>query len=140
MLLDPIIVLDRLLEMRDRIIRAPEPRLHARNIEEDERLRPLFQHRLERLESAIATPTEATIDTHNRLQYYSFDSNNLLVQHDYDADVLGGAPASNQAAAYREFRGLLFPTRRRVTSRGADGAAGIGPILVSIDFGQITVR
>ncbi len=83
---------------------------------------------------------EATIDTHNRLQYYSFDSNNLLVQHDYDADVLGGAPASNQAAAYSEFSGLLFPTRRRVTARGAGGAAGIGPILVSIDFGQITVR
>ena len=89
---------------------------------------------------ASADFAEATIETHNRLQYYSFDSNNLLVRHDYDADVLGGVPASNQAAAYREFSGLLFPTRRRVTARSADGAAGIGPILVSIDFGEITVR
>ena len=89
---------------------------------------------------ASANFAEAPVETHNRLQYYSFDSDNLLVRHDYDADVLGGAPASNQAEAYREFGGLLFPTRRRVTARGADGAAGIGPILVSIDFGEITVR
>ncbi|HVQ52546.1 MAG TPA: hypothetical protein VMS92_21115, partial [Mycobacterium sp.] len=65
---------------------------------------------------------------------------NLLVRHDYDAEVLGGAPASNQAAGYGEFGGLLFPVRRRVTARSADGAAGIGPILVSIDFGEIAVR
>jgi hypothetical protein len=82
----------------------------------------------------------ARIETHNRLQYYSFDSDNLLVRHDYDADVLGGAPASNQAAAYDEFSGLLFPTRRQVTARSADGAACSGPTLVSIDFGEITVR
>ena len=80
------------------------------------------------------------IETHNRVQYYNFDSKNLLVRHDYDADVLGGPPASNQAAAYREFGGLLFPTRRRVTARDSDGTAGAGPILVSIDFGDIAVH
>ena len=84
--------------------------------------------------------SEAPIETHNRVQYYNFDSENLLVRHDYDADVLGGAPASNQASAYREFDGLLFPTRRRVTARDSDGAAGTGPILVSIDFGDITLH
>jgi hypothetical protein len=89
---------------------------------------------------ASADFDRATVETHNRLQYYNFDSDNLLVRHDYDADLLGGAPASNEAVDYREFSGLLFPTRRRVTARGADGAAGIGPILVSIDFGDITVR
>ena len=83
---------------------------------------------------------DATVETHNRLQYYSFDSDSLLVRHDYDADVLGGAPASNRAAAYNEFSGLLFPTHRRVTARCADGGARIGPTLVSIDFGEITVR
>ena len=82
----------------------------------------------------------APIETHNRVQYYNFDSENLLVRHDYDADVLGGASASNQAADYREFSGLLFPTRRRVTARDSVGAAGTGPILVSIDFGDITLH
>jgi hypothetical protein len=82
----------------------------------------------------------APIETHNRVQYYNFDSENLLVRHDYDADVLGGTPASNQAADYREFSGLLFPTRRRVTARDSVGAAGTGPILVSIDFGDITLH
>ena len=84
--------------------------------------------------------SKAPIETHNRVQYYNFDSENLLVRHDYDADVLGGAPASNQASAYREFGGLLFATRRRVTARDSAGAAGTGPILVSIDFGDPTVH
>jgi hypothetical protein len=83
---------------------------------------------------------ETPAETHNRLQYYNFDSQNLLVRHDYDADVLGGVPASNEAAAYREFGGIMFPTQRRVTARSADGAAGAGPILVAIDFGDFTVR
>lgn len=83
---------------------------------------------------------ETPIETHNRLQYYNFDSQNLLARHDYDADVLGGAPASNQAAAYREFGGLMFPAHRRVTARNVDGAAGTGPTLVGIDFGDFTVR
>lgn len=82
---------------------------------------------------------KAPIETHNRVQYYNFDSD-LLVRHDYDADVLGGAPASNQATDYREFGGLSFPTRRRVTARDSDGGAGSGPVLVSIDFGNIAVR
>jgi hypothetical protein len=79
-------------------------------------------------------------ETHNRLQYYNFDAQNLLVRHDYDADVLGGAPASNEAGAYHEFGGIMFPTHRRVTARSVDGAAGTGPTLVAIDFGDITVR
>jgi hypothetical protein len=81
---------------------------------------------------------EAPIQTHNRVQYYNFGSN-LLVRHDYDADLLGGAAASNQAVDYREFDGLWFPTRRLVTARDSGGAAGTRPILVSIDFGDITV-
>jgi hypothetical protein len=83
---------------------------------------------------------ESPTETHNRLQYYNFDLHNLLARHDYDADVLGGAPASNEAAAYREFGGIMFPTHRRVTARNVDGAAGTGPILVAIDFGDFTVR
>jgi hypothetical protein len=84
--------------------------------------------------------SKAPIETHNWVQYYNFDSENLLVRHDYDADVLGGVPASNQASTYREFGGLLFPTRRRVTARDSNGAAGGGPILVSIDFGDVTAH
>jgi hypothetical protein len=78
-------------------------------------------------------------ETHNRLQYYNFDAQNLLVRHDYDADVLGGVPASNAAGAYREFGGIMFPTHRRVTARSVDGGARTGPTLVAIDFGDISV-
>src|SRR5687767_12652931 len=51
-LLDPVVVLDRLLEVRDRVVRPAEPRLHAGHVEEDERLRPLLEHRHERFEGA----------------------------------------------------------------------------------------
>jgi hypothetical protein len=67
------------------------------------------------------------------------ETQNLLVRHDYDADVLGGVPASNGARDYREFGGIMFPAHRLVTARSADGAAGAGPTLVGIEFGDITV-
>ncbi len=39
--------------MADRVVGAAEPRFHAGDVEEDERLGPLFEHRLERLEGAL---------------------------------------------------------------------------------------
>jgi len=58
----------------------------------------------------------------------------------FDAVERNASPRVEALVHSGEFSGLLFPTRRRVTARRADGAAVNGPILVSIDFGEITVR
>jgi hypothetical protein len=48
-------------------------------------------------------------ETHNRLQYYNFDAQNLLVRHDYDADVLGGVPARTRPAPFASSAASCFP-------------------------------
>jgi hypothetical protein len=80
------------------------------------------------------------LDTHTVTQYLNIDADGLLVRHDYDADVLGGAPAVNAASGHRDCDGIVFPTRRRVTARHPDGSATTGPILVSIDFDDIRLH
>jgi hypothetical protein len=79
------------------------------------------------------------IDTHTRTQYLNVDTDGLLVRHDYDADVLGGAPAVNTASDHHDHQGIVLPSRRRVTARDDRGATTEAPVLVSIDFAAITV-
>jgi hypothetical protein len=51
---------------------------------------------------------------HHRQQTYYFDGAGLLRRLDYSVDVLGGGPAVHYPSAYREFDGIMVPTRRQV--------------------------
>ena len=69
------------------------------------------------------------LPTHSREQAFHFDERGLLRQLDYTAEVFGGwAKANHVCHEHREFGGLVFPTRRRVTPAGRRH-----PTLVSID-------
>jgi hypothetical protein len=61
------------------------------------------------------------IATHSTEQVFYFDKDGLLRRQDYNVDVLGGAPSANYASEYKEFSGLVIPTRRRVYRRRPDG-------------------
>jgi len=49
--------------------------------------------------------------THGMVQTFYFGSDGLLRRHDYDAEVLGGSPVAHYVHDYREFSGLLVPTK-----------------------------
>ena len=73
------------------------------------------------------------IHTHSSRQTFWFGSDGLLRRHHYTAGVVGRwARAAHAVHDHREFDGLLFPTRRRVTPRGPGGRALPGPTLVWI--------
>jgi hypothetical protein len=78
-----------------------------------------------------------SIATHSTVQTFYFDSDGLLRRHDYDADILGGTPAAHYVHEYREFSGLLVPTRRRVLGRRPDGTAAPDPLIVTIDLSEV---
>jgi hypothetical protein len=59
-----------------------------------------------------------TIVAHTRRQTYYFDSAGLLRRLDYAVDILGGGAAVHYPSEYREFDGIMVPTRRRATSAG----------------------
>jgi hypothetical protein len=78
------------------------------------------------------------IATHSTVQTFHFEGGGLLRRHDYDAEVLGGAPAAHYVYEYREFSGLLVPTQRRVLIRNPDGTSAPTPSLVTIDLSDVT--
>ena len=63
-----------------------------------------------------------TIVAHHRQQTYYFDGAGLLQRLDYSVDILAGGPGVHYPSAYREFDGIMVPTRRRVYVRNPDGS------------------
>ena len=78
-----------------------------------------------------------TIATHSTIQTFYVGPDGLLRRHDYDADVLGGTPAAHYIYDYREFSGILVPTKRRVFGRRPDGTPVPEPSIVTIDVSNV---
>jgi hypothetical protein len=79
---------------------------------------------------------DPSIDTHCAVQNF-YDDRGMLQRHDYFTDVAKG----NAAHYYKTFDGFVFPTRRRVASRGGgEFTATGGPSSVLIDIESIVVN
>jgi hypothetical protein len=79
-----------------------------------------------------------TIVAHTRQQTYYFDAAGLLRRLDYAVDILGSVPAVHYPSRYREFDGIMVPTRRRVYVRNPDGSPVLDPVSVAIDLTDVT--
>lgn len=78
------------------------------------------------------------VASHTRTQITHFGPDGLMRRHDYTVDVLGGTPGANYVSGYREVQGIMMPTKRRVYAYDQNGQKVPEPVLVSIDFGQLT--
>ncbi len=78
------------------------------------------------------------IVAHHRQQAYYFDDAGLLRRLDYSADILGGGPAVHYPSEYRQFDGIMVPTRRRVYVRNPDGTPVRDTISIAIDVADVT--
>ena len=75
---------------------------------------------------------------HTRQQTYYFDEGGLLRRLDYAVDILGGGPAVNYPSEYREFDGIMVPTRRRVYVRNPDGSPVRDSVSIAIEITNVT--
>ena len=73
-----------------------------------------------------------------RQQTYYFDDAGLLRRLDYRVDLLSGEPEAHYPSEYREFDGIMVPTRRRVYVRNPDGSLVLNPVSVAIDVTDAT--
>ncbi len=79
-----------------------------------------------------------TIPTHSQEQIFYFNSQGLLNRLDYTAEVVGNwAKAAHYCSDYKNYSGIVIPTKRRVFPRRADGKARNLPLFVSIDVEDI---
>ena len=74
------------------------------------------------------------VHSHSPEQSLYFDDDGLLRRQDYEVDVAGHARAAHLISDYVDVQGLLFPTRRRVFMRNADGTLQLDRMPVSIDL------
>lgn len=79
----------------------------------------------------------ATMVTHSRRQTCYFDDRGLLRRLDEDVDLLGALPAVQYQSRYREFDGIMVPTRRMVYHRNPDGSPDRSSICVDIHVGEV---
>jgi hypothetical protein len=79
------------------------------------------------------------IKSHTREQISCFGPDGLLRRHDYTVDILGGATGLNYASEYRNVDGIIVPTKRRVHAYEGNYQLVKEPLLVAIDFGEITL-
>jgi hypothetical protein len=78
------------------------------------------------------------IASHTKTQITHFGPDGLMRRHDYTVDILGGASGANYASEYREFQGIQMPTKRRIYAYDQDMQKVPEPLLVSLDFGNLT--
>ncbi|WP_329455192.1 hypothetical protein [Streptomyces sp. NBC_01497] len=79
-----------------------------------------------------------SIHTHNAEQVLYIGDDGLLRRHDYEAEIIKGGPAAHYPSEYREFDGIMVPTRRRVHSANPDGSVNEEPLLVSVDLDHVS--
>ncbi|MCX4912027.1 hypothetical protein [Streptomyces sp. NBC_00687] len=77
------------------------------------------------------------IATHAPEQVFYYDETGLLRRHDYTAEVLNAGPAAHYSSDYKEFGGIMMPTKRRVYRVGEDGATLRDIELVTIDIDHV---
>jgi hypothetical protein len=80
------------------------------------------------------------IATHSSTQTLYINGKGLLKRHDYDVEIAGGTPGAHYIEGYEDVCGTMFPTKRRIFPRQADGTASPEPLVVSIDLSDITLK
>lgn len=80
------------------------------------------------------------VHSHTREQRFYFGSDGLLFRHDYEVDVWAGTASAHYSTDYVDVDGLLFPTRRRVHPREADGTVRRDFSTVEIDLSDYVLR
>jgi hypothetical protein len=76
--------------------------------------------------------------THSTEQTLYFAPDGLLVRHDYDVEISGGATAVHYLADHLDVQGITVPTTHRIYPRSPDGQSLPEPLIVSIDLNEIT--
>jgi hypothetical protein len=80
----------------------------------------------------------SSLATHSAEQTLCFTPDGLLVRHDYDVEISGGATAAHYLSDYIEVQGIMVPTSHRILPRTPDGQSLAEPLIVSIGLSEIT--
>lgn len=80
--------------------------------------------------------------THSAEQTLYFDNAGRLARHDYELEIVAGAPTAHMFDGFVSVDGITMPTRHRIHARDAAGGIDTSSVIVAIDvddvaFGQL---
>jgi len=78
-----------------------------------------------------------SIETHNLIQDFFFDTDLHLRRHDYSVNIAGGFPAAQLTSEYLVADGIHFPSKRRAYTRGPDRRPNLEMLMISIDISEV---
>jgi hypothetical protein len=78
-----------------------------------------------------------SIETHNLIQEFFFDTDLHLRRHDYSVNIAGGFPAAQLTSEYLVADGIHFPSKRRAYTRGPDRRPNMEMLMISIDISEV---
>jgi hypothetical protein len=76
---------------------------------------------------------------HNADQLFYYDTDFMLRRMDYAPEVTANSPVAHYTHDPKTFDGFVFPTRRRVHRRDADGVADQSVAAITLDVAQVAV-
>jgi hypothetical protein len=71
---------------------------------------------------------------HSKEQVLYFDKHGFLKRLDYDVEIMGGTTAAHYVFDYKEFQGIMVPTRRLVYPRDDNGNYISTPLVVDVEL------
>jgi hypothetical protein len=87
----------------------------------------------------LAVRFPRTNANHNADQLFYYDADFMLRRMDYAPEVTGYTPVAHYTDDPQMFDGFVFPTRRRVHQRDADGNADQSVATITLDIADITL-
>jgi hypothetical protein len=88
----------------------------------------------------LAVSFPETNANHNADQLFYYDTDFMLRRMDYAPEVTANSPVAHYTHDPKTFDGLVFPTRRRIYSRDADGIADQSLAAITLDVAQVIVE
>jgi hypothetical protein len=88
----------------------------------------------------LAVEFPKTNANHNADQVFYYDTDYMLRRMDYAPEVTANSPVAHYRHDPKTFDGLVFPTRRRIHRRDADGIADQSIAAITLDVARVTVE
>jgi hypothetical protein len=77
------------------------------------------------------------VHSHSAEQTFYFDASGILRRHDYSVDILGGTSSAHYVGDPKDVGGIVFPTTRRVYTKGPDNRPLLDSVVLAIDIKSI---
>ena len=80
------------------------------------------------------------IATHNKVQVFYYDQDGFQKRHDYAPDIMNHFISTQMVSDYKEYNGIMLPTKRIIYIRNPDNSYKTEPELVHVEVESVQFK